>query len=594
MATPTGEIERESDADDAGGQHYDVLVIGSGFGGSVTALRLAEKGYRVAVLEAGRRWADDEFAKNTWDLKPYIWAPMLGFKGITRIHRLPDAIVVAGSGVGGGSLNYGNVLYEPKSEAFYHDKQWGHITDWRAELAAHYDQAKRMLGVSQSPTITPVDELAQKVAAEMGVGHTFELTPVAVFFGRDGRAEPGVQAEDPFFGGAGPRRNGCIEVGECMSGCRHNAKNTLPKNYLYLAEKLGAAIYPERTVTAVRPLQTGGYQVETVDTGTWRPRRNKQSFTAADVVIAAGTWGTQQLLHRMKATGFLPQLSDRLGLLSRTNSESVGAVTAKWRDRQSYDFTSGVTVTSSFQPDEHTLIEPFRQGKGLNTMGLLMTLATKGGGKYPRWALWLTKIALHPGQLLSLYGGINRWAQRSVVTMTMQDLDNSLTLYPTRNRIGRWRVTSKQGEGLPHPRSIPTASAALERMATNIGGFTTNGVGEILDIPMTGHFLGGCTIGDAPDTGVVDPYHRVFGYPGLHIADGSTVSANLGVNPSLTITALAERAMSLWPNKGDADPRPPLNGDYQRLNPVAPRTPAVPSTAPAALRWPEPCMKGML
>jgi cholesterol oxidase len=566
------------------GQRYDVLIIGSGFGGSVTALRLAEKGYRVGVLEAGRRWGDHEFAKNTWDLKPFIWAPMLGLKGITRIHPLPDAIVVAGSGVGGGSLNYGNVLYEPKSEAFYRDKQWGHITDWRAELAAHYDQAKRMLGVSRSPSTTPVDELAQKVAAEMGVEHTFELTPVAVFFGRDGRVEPGVEAEDPFFGGAGPRRNGCIEVGECMSGCRHNAKNTLPKNYLYLAEKLGAAIHPERTVTALRPLSEGGYQVETVRTGAWCSRRNKLSFTADQVVIAAGAWGTQQLLHRMKATGVLPQLSDRLGLLSRTNSESVGAVTAKWRDRKSHDFTPGVTVTSSFQPDEHTLIEPFHQGKRLNAMGLLMTLATRGSGNYPRWLLWLTKAARHPGQLLSLYGGINQWARRSVVTMTMQDLDNSLTLYPTRSRIGRWKVTSKPGEGAPNPRWIPAASAALDRMASNIGGFTTNGIGEIFDIPMTGHFLGGCTIGDKRGTGVVDPYHRVYGHPGLHIADGSTVSANLGVNPSLTITALAERAMSFWPNKGDADSRPPLNGAYQRLEPVMPRTPAVPPTAPAALR----------
>jgi cholesterol oxidase len=568
-------------------QHYDVVVIGSGFGGSVTALRLTEKGYRVGIIEAGRRWADNEFAKSTWDLKPFIWAPRLGLKGITRIHPLPDIIVVAGAGVGGGSLNYGNVLYEPKSDAFFSDKQWGHITDWRDELAAYYNQAKRMLGVSRSPTTTALDELGQKVAAEMGVEHTFEIAPVAVFFGRDGVAEPGVQADDPFFGGAGPRRNGCIEVGECMSGCRHNAKNTLPKNYLYLAEKAGAPIHSERTVTAVRPLPGGGYQVETVRTGSWRPRRDNGTFTADQVVIAAGAWGTQQLLHRMKATGVLPHLSDRLGLLSRTNSESIGSVTAKWRYRKSLDFTRGVTLSSSFQPDEHTMIQPFRQGKHLNAMGLLMTLATKGAGTQRRWLQWLGKAVRHPGQLLSLYGGINRWSERSVVTVAMQDLDNSLTLYPTRGRFGRWKVTSKQGEGAPNPTALPVAREALERMAANIDGFTTTGVGEILDIPMTAHFLGGCTIGDKPSTGVVDPYHRVYGHPGLHIVDGSTVSANLGVNPSLTIAALAERAMSFWPNKGDADPRPALNGVYRRLNPVAPRTPAVPPTAPAALRLSE-------
>jgi cholesterol oxidase len=569
---------------DPNGEHYDVLVIGSGFGGGVTSLRLTEKGYRVGVLEAGRRWADDDFTKSTWDIKPFMWAPKLGLKGIQRIHPLPDVIVLAGAGVGGGSLNYANVLYEPKSDAFYTDKQWAHITDWRAELAPYYEQAKRMLGMTQNSTITAIDELAQKVAAEMGIEHTFELTPVGVFFGRDGRKEPGVEADDPFFGGAGPRRKGCIECGECMAGCRYNAKNTLVKNYLYLAEKAGAVIHPDRTVTKVRPLPGGGYHVDTIRTGSWRPRVDKQTFTADDVVIAAGAWGTQQLLHRMKATGVLPQLSDRLGLLSRTNSESTGSMSAKWRDRHDYDFTQGVAVTSSFQPNDHTVIEPIRNGKRLNMMGLLMTLATKGGGKYPRWLLALAKAGRHPGQLLSLYGGINQWSQRSVVSVTMQDLDNSVTLYPKRSWLGRWKVTSKQGEGLPNPASIPVADEALERMATHVGGFTTNTIGQLFDIPMTAHFLGGCTIGDRATTGVIDPYHRAYGHPGLHITDGSAISANLGVNPSLTITAQAERAMSFWPNKGDTDPRPPLGAAYQQLKPVAPRTPAVPPTAPAALR----------
>jgi cholesterol oxidase len=565
-------------------QHYDVLVVGSGFGGSVAALRLTEKGYRVGVLEAGRRWEDEDFAKNTWDVKPYMWAPKLGLKGIQRIHLLPDVLVLAGAGVGGGSLVYSNVLYEPKSDSFYTDQQWAHITDWRDELAPYYDQAKRMLGRVDCPALTDVDRLARKVAAEMGVERSFELTPVGVYFGRNGRQEPGLEAEDPFFGGMGPRRTGCIECGECMTGCRHGAKNTLVKNYLHLAEMAGAAIHPERTVTAVRPLPAGGYRVDTSRTGSLRRRIGDRSFAADHVVIAAGTWGTQQLLHRMKADGVLPHLSERLGALSRTNSESIGSVTAKWRHRKHFDFTRGATLTSSFQPDEHTLVEPFRYGKGLNMVGLVMTVASRGGGGHRHWVRWLTAAARHPGQLLSLYGGINQWSQRSITTVTMQDLDNSITLYPKRGAFGRWKVTSKQGEGAPNPTSIPVAVEVLQRMATHIDGFTVNGVSEIFGIPMTAHFLGGCTIGDGPETGVVDPYHRVYGHPGLHIADGSTISANLGVNPSLSITALSERAMSFWPNKGDSDPRPALGAAYQRLNPVAPRAPVVPATAPGALR----------
>ncbi|MGY1812971.1 GMC oxidoreductase [Blastococcus sp. SYSU D00820] len=567
-------------------QHYDVLVVGSGFGGSVTALRLTEKGYRVGVLEAGRRWADEDFAATSWDLKRFLWAPRLGLKGIQRVHLLRDVLVLAGAGVGGGSLNYANTLYEPHSDAFYRDRQWAHITDWRAELAPYYDQAKRMLGVVQNPTTTASDEVIRQVAEEMGVGHTYRRTPVGVFFGRNGRTEPGVEVDDPFFGGAGPRRRGCIEVGECMTGCRHNAKNTLVKNYLYLAERAGAEVHAERTVTAVRPRPGGGYVVDTVRTGAWRAKATRRRFTADQVVVAAGTWGTQQLLHRMKAGGQLPGLSDRLGVLTRTNSESLGGATTRWRNRNRHDFTRGVAITSSFHPDELTHIEPVRYGKGSNAMGLLSTLATKGGGRYPRWLLWLGTAIRHPGRLLSLYGGIGRWSERTIIALVMQTHDNSLTLYPKRGLFGRVRVTSKQGHGLPNPTWIPAAHEALERMSAHIDGYPGNSIGEIFDIPMTAHFLGGATIGDSPATGVVDPYHRVFGHEGLHVVDGSTISANIGVNPSLTITAQAERAMSFWPNKGEADPRPAVGADYVRLTPVPPRAPVVPPSAPAALRLP--------
>lgn len=567
-----------------GQNHFDVLVVGSGFGGSVAALRLTEKGYRVGVLEAGRRWADSDFTTGTWNIGKYVWAPGLGLKGIQRIHALPNVILLAGAGVGGGSLVYSNVLYEPRSAAFYSDKQWADVTDWRQELVPYYVQAKRMLGVVRNPTTTAIDEVARSVAQAMGVGHTFELTPVGVFFGRDGRKEPGVEADDPFFGGAGPRRRGCVECGECMTGCRHNAKNTLVKNYLYLAENAGAVIHPERTVTAVRPRTGGGYEVETTRTGIWRARAGKDVFTADEIVIAAGTWGTQQLLHRMKATGSLPNLSDRLGMLTRTNSESVGSVTAKWRRRHDVDFSEGVAVTCSFQPDEHTTIEPFRYGKHMNMVAMLVTVATEVVGRLPRWMRWLGNICRHPGQLLSLYGGINHWSRRTIMSVAMQDHDNSLTLYPKRGLFGRWKLTSKQGEGSPNPTSIPVVVDALRRIAKTIDGFTTNSVGEVVNVPMTAHFLGGCVIGDGPATGVVDPYHRVYGHPGLHITDGSAIPANLGINPSLTITALAERAMSFWPNKGDEDVRPPIGEPYQHVAPVHPRAAAVPPTAPAALR----------
>ena len=294
---------------------YDVVVIGSGFGGSVSALRLTEKGYRVGVLEAGRRFEDADYPRTSWDARKFLWAPKLGCQGIQRIHMLRDVIILAGAGVGGGSLVYANTLYRPKSDAFYHDRQWAHITDWRAELAPYYDQAERMLGVVQNPTMTPSDEVMKRVAEEMGVGDTFGMAQVGVFFGRDGRKEPGVEVGDPFFGGAGPRRRGCLEVGECMTGCRHNAKNTLVKNYLYLAEKAGATVHPQTTAVAVRPLSRGGYAVDMVRTGAWRAGRTARSFTAEQVVFAAGTWGTQHLLHKMKAAGSLPEISAEAGCL---------------------------------------------------------------------------------------------------------------------------------------------------------------------------------------------------------------------------------------------------------------------------------------
>jgi cholesterol oxidase len=582
MADDAGERTRDASAVS---RDYDVLVIGSGFGGSVTALRLTEKGYRVAVLEAGRRFEDADYPRTSWDARRFLWAPKLGCMGIQRIHLLRDVIILAGAGVGGGSLVYANTLYQPK-DAFYRDRQWAHITDWRAELAPYYDQAERMLGVVPNPTMTPSDEAVKQVADEMGIGHTFGMAPVGVFFGREGRKEPGVEAPDPFFGGAGPSRRGCLEVGECMTGCRHNAKNTLVKNYLYLAERAGATVLPETTVVTVRPLMNARYAVDTVRTGAWRAGPTMVTFTAEHVVFAAGTWGTQQLLHRMKAQGSLPGISARLGVLSRTNSEALGGALTTLRNRRKHDFTRGVAITSSIHPDEHTHIEPVRYGKGSNAMGLLSTVLTDGGGQVPRWVKWLAHAARHPGQLASLYFGLNHWSERTVIGLTMQTLDNSITVRPKRTRLGRIKLTSEQGHGVPNPTWIPAANETMRRIAARIGGFPLNSVGEMVDIPMTAHFIGGCAIGDCPENGVIDPYHRLYGHPGLHVVDGSAISANLGVNPALTITAQAERAMALWPNKGDSDPRPAPGAAYQRVTPVEPRSPAVPTAAPAALRLP--------
>ncbi|TIC84564.1 GMC family oxidoreductase [Nocardioides sp. GY 10127] len=559
----------------------DVLVVGSGFGGSVAALRLVEKGYRVVVVEAGPRFEDSDFSSGTFDLTRYLWAPRLGCYGIQRVEALKDTLILAGAGVGGGSLVYANTLYEPP-QPFYDDPQWRDITDWRAELAPYYDQAKRMLGVVQNPETTPADEVMRAVAEDMGVGETFHPTPVGVFFGGPGQ-DPDTAVPDPFFGGEGPDRNPCRSCGECMSGCRHNAKNTLVKNYLHLAEKKGARVLPLTTVTRVRPRAGGGYEVSLRWTKARRAtRRSTRVVTAGQVVLAAAALGTQKLLHRMKDEGHLPGLSDRLGYLSRTNSESIlGAIGPAGSD---VDFSRGVAITSSWHPDADTHIEPCRYGHGYNAMSLLQTVLTDGDGPRPRWQTWLQELWRQRRSVADLYD-LRHWSERSVIALVMQSLDNSITTYGTRGPLG-WRLTSKQGHGAPNPTWIPVANEAVRRIAEKIGGTPGGTVGEPFNRPLTAHFIGGCAIGSTPEQGVVDPYQRVFGHPGLHVVDGSAISANLGVNPSLTITAQAERAMALWPNRGDADPRPSLGEEYRPVAPVAPRSPAVPPSAPAALRLP--------
>jgi cholesterol oxidase len=547
------------------GVRYDVAIIGSGFGGSVAALRLAEKGYTVVVLEAGRRFADDEFPRTSWDSKRFLWAPALGCYGIQRIDMLRNVMVLSGAGVGGGSLVYANTLYRPM-DAFYRDEQWRAITDWKVELAPFYDLAERMLGVTTYGRQTRADVAIKTVAERMGVGHTYHPTPVGIHFGESG--------VDPYFGGAGPIRQSCSHCGSCMTGCRVGAKNTLVKNYLYLAEKLGVMVHPLTTVTTVRP-DGGGYVIET--RGTQR-RRQRQAFHADQVIFAAGALGTQKILHRLKANGDLPALSDRLGALTRTNSESiVGAKSL----RTDVDFTDGVAITSSFHPDADTHIEPVRYGKGSNAMGLLQTVLTDGGPWRP--LRWWGVFFRHPVQHLRVMS-VRRWSEKTIIALVMQSRDNSLNVHYRRTWYGRRKLTTSQGHGEPNPTWIPAGNQAVRLLAEEIGGMPGGSWGEVFNIPITAHILGGAAIGADASSGVVDAYHRVFGHPGLHVVDGAAVSANLGVNPSLTITAQAERAMAMWPNRGEADPRPPLGSAYRPVAAVAPVNPAVPAGAPAALR----------
>lgn len=548
---------------------YDVVVIGSGFGGSVSALRLTEKGYRVGVLEAGRRWHAEDIPRTNWNVRKSIWAPRLGLTGPQRISVLGKCAVFSGAGVGGGSLIYGNTLYEPLPN-FYTDKQWAHITDWQAELAPYYDQAQRMLGVAPNPRMTPADEVIREIADDLGVADTFHPTNVGVFFNE---SDPGTEVDDPYFGGVGPRRRGCVHCAQCFTGCPNNAKNTTTTNYLYLAEQAGAEVHPLTTATSVRPRPDGGYTVETERSDRWI-RKQRKTFTAEQVVFAGAALGTQKLLHKMRDDAVLPNLSPRLGELTRSNSEAILNVVSRARR----DFAEGIAITSSIHPAADTHIEVCHYGKGQNAL-FPMSVPIVDGGAF-RFLRFLLAMVLHPLVFLRSLNARHA-SEKSVILLVMQSLDNSLTSFRRRGLL-----KTKQGTGEPNPTWIPMAHDIGRRFGEKVRGDTHGLVMDVFNIPATAHYIGGCVIGESPETGVVDPYQRVFGHPGLHVADGSAVTANLGVNPSLTITAQAERAMAFWPNKNEADPRPELGTAYQRIAPVAPNRPTVPAAAPGALRLP--------
>jgi cholesterol oxidase len=527
---------------------YDWLVIGSGFGGSVSALRLSEKGYSVGVLECGRRFADHQFASSTNDLKRYFWNPRLGMKGIFRLTTFKDVSVVSGCGVGGGSLGYANTLYVPPN-AFFEDRQWADMTDWSSALAPHYTEAQRMLGVVENPHEDPADQLLRELGEELGVGDTYQRTPVGIFFGEEG--ESGKTVPDPFFDGEGPERTGCRLCGRCMVGCPHGAKNTLVKNYLYFAEKRGAQVTAERTVVDIRPLGAAdgsdGYEVESVRSGAWL-RKERRVQRARGVVVSAGPLGTNRLLQLCRTKGSLPRISSRLGELVRTNSESILAVTVP--EDYPDDLIKRVAITSSIYPDPHTHIETVTYGNDGDSMHRLNTLLVGDGTRATRPLKLVAQVLMHPKRLMKVMFP-KHWSRRTIIILVMQTLDNAIALRPRKGPFGTFWLQTEQDPERPMPTFIPIANQAAEWFARRTGGIAQSAVSEALfNIPTTAHILGGAVIAPDPERGVVDAHQRVFGYENLLVCDGSAVPANVGVNPSLTITALAEHAMSHIPAVG--------------------------------------------
>ncbi len=522
---------------------FDYLVIGSGFGGSVSAMRLSQKGYRVGVIEAGKRWKNDDFAKVNWHLRKYLWMPKIFLYGIQRMNLLNDIFILSGAGVGGGSLNFANTLYVPPDVFFENEvvKQMG----GKQALLPYYALAEKMLGAVENPFLGEADDLMRRTAADFGREHTFHKTRVAVYFGEQGK-----KATDPYFFGEGPDRIGCEFCGACMTGCRKDAKNTLDKNYLYFAKKFGTRIIPETKVIDIRPLSADGadgYEIICVRTTGVSGR--KTVFRTKGVVLSAGVLGTLSLLLKMKEQGRLPKLSDDLGQRVRTNSEAILSVRAFSGD---VDFSNGVAITSSVHPDDNTHMESVRYAKGNDFMGLLPVLLTDGGGRIPRIFQYVANVVRHPVYFLRILNPIG-FANQSLIILVMQTHDNYLNV----SRKHRWlwpfvkSLGSKQASDKKNPVYIPIANEFARRLAGHMNGIPTSIVTEVyMNAPITAHIMGGCSAHENPEKGVIDDKNRVRGYRNMIVADGSMIPANLGVNPALSITALSERAISFIPVKG--------------------------------------------
>jgi cholesterol oxidase len=517
---------------------FDVIVIGSGFGGSVSALRLAEKGHRVLVVEKGKRWAPEDFPETNWDLRRWMWMPQLGLRGFFQMSFLRHVTVLHGVGVGGGSLVYANTLPVPKDD-FFEAPSWSSLAPWKQELSPHYDTARRMLGAARNPRIERGDEVLREIARDLGREEHFHPTDVAVYFGK-----PGVRTADPYFGGDGPDRTGCTFCGACMTGCRVGAKNTLDKNYLYLAQKRGAEVRAETEVVAVRRSSEHGWRVEV------RGPRGDEAITARRVVFAGGVMGTVPLLLAMKEDpDGLPGLSDRVGEAVRTNSEALCGVVVPDRDA---DFSRGVAITSILHTDEHSHIEPVRYSAGSGFFRTMILPQARGASAVGRAVNAARSFAAHPVRWARAYA-VADFAKQSQILLYMRTLEGTLRMQlgrEVRTGFRRGLVTTLDDPSHAPRADMPEALDLANRFAEKVGGVAATLLTEtVLGVPSTAHILGGACMGASAETGVIDARHRVFDHDGLFVVDGSAVSANPGVNPSLTITALAERAMSHVPAK---------------------------------------------
>jgi cholesterol oxidase len=519
----------------------DIAIIGSGFGGSVAALRLSEKGYRVTVLEKGRRWLPAELPTSNWHIPKAFWFPRLGCHGTWGLRLFREVLVMHGVGVGGGSLMYANSHLEPH-DSLWDDPRWRELEDWRRVMPAHYTTAKRMLGSVPSPKVGEGDEALHRVAERKGFGETFRPTSVGVFFG-----EPEVEVDDPFFGGDGPRRTGCNFCGACMVGCRVGAKNTLDLNYLYLAERRGARVVPETEVELIQPLPGGGYLLPWRRSTGW-VGGERGVLRARKVVLSAGVLGSVPLLLDCKRKGALPHLSDQVGDIVRTNSEALLGITSHSKT----DLWEGTAIQGEAHVDERTRMEMVRFPKGSDVMLLLGTALTDGGSAVPRQLRWLGNLARHPLQSFSFFKPCGK-AEHSLVLLVMQDNDNYTRLVRRRRRLWPFSycLASVPPRGQQRiPSYIPIANEVARELGVELDAVPQSSLNEVLlDQSTTAHILGGCAIAGSPEEGVIDLDFQAFGHPGLYVMDATVIGANLGANPSLTITALAEYACSRFPAK---------------------------------------------
>ncbi|MFH0758758.1 MAG: GMC family oxidoreductase [Bacteroidota bacterium] len=517
-------------------QDYDYIVIGSGFGGSVSALRLSEKGYRVLVIEKGKRWKPEDFPRTNWNLRKWLWLPLFRFHGFFKMTFMRHVGILSGVGVGGGSLVYANTLPRPE-QAFFKSGSWAGLADWEAELEPHYREAERMLGATQNPELFEADLVLKEVASGYKQGDRFEPTRVAVFFG-----EPEKKVEDPYFDGNGPVRSGCNHCGACMTGCRHNAKNTLDKNYLYLAEQLGAEVMDGTKVIRIEPEgnHSGeqGYRILVRDSLKFIKR--KRFITSQGLILSGGALGTVRLLLNMKRK-HLKELSGQLGDQIRTNNESLVLVHSRQKEK---DFSKGVAIGSIFPPDQDTHLEAVRYGSGSGFWKMMAVPLTHGKSVAGRIFKLTWRLITRPASWLRIYVSRN-FAEDSMILLFMQHLDSTLRF---KRGLVNLRSTISQGE--PPSAFMPLARELAEATSRVIDGTPFVMATEALTgTPTTAHILGGCVIGKDIKTGVINKEHKVFGYSNMYVCDGSAISANPGVNPALTITAMTERAMAGIPEK---------------------------------------------